>query len=174
MLFVLGWLRLRLRGQGFEFNLFFSACGRLDRISFSGIGSRIRLSAFGLLLGKIDGLAVGVKLLDIGFLAPLGDHLIIKLAADFLLQIRLGRIKVGSRALTLILDLDDMKAEIGLNRFLGIGTGLSLKRGLGEFRHDFGIGKVPKIASVLSRTVQEFSLASLAKSAPPSNSLTSA
>ena len=83
-----------------------------------------------------------------------GDRVALRLLGDvarrLVLDLLEGREALGAHAL----DLDDVPAELGLDR-LGNLALLQLERGLGEFRHHAVLGEPAEVAAVAGRVLGE-------------------
>src|SRR4051794_2669266 len=85
--------------------------------------------------------------LDLGAVAQLGDEIGLCLAHHVGLELRLHLIEGWNLALALILNLDDVPAELGLYRVGDLAL-VELERHLGEFRHHLVLGEVAEVAAL--------------------------
>src|SRR5690349_24567453 len=93
---------------------------------------------------------VGLRLieaLDLGLCAQLGDELGLRLADHVGLELVLDLVELGDLALALVLELDDVPAELRLHR-IGDLAFFQLEGRRGEFRHHLVFGEIAEIAAL--------------------------
>ncbi len=88
------------------------------------------------------------KLIELLFVAQTARQL----GANVLFNLRLHLVEFRRLALALVLDLDDVPAELALHR-IGNLARLDLERDLREFRHHLFLGEVAKVAAVRSARI---------------------
>ena len=117
----------------------------------AGRGGRFLARIGRLGLGR-QRLAVGVEELDLRRAMQLRDRVALRLLGDIarrlVLDLLEGREALGAR----ILDLDDVPAELRLDR-LGHFALLQLERRFGEFRHHAVLGEPSEVAAVAGRVL---------------------
>src|SRR5215813_446503 len=101
-----------------------------------------------LLLG-LGGLRRFVEAFDLGGGAQLGDKLDLRLALDIALELALDLVEIRRLPLALVLDLENVPAELSLDR-IGDLAFVELEGDRREFRHHLVLGEVAEIAAVLA------------------------
>src|SRR5260370_3390755 len=131
-----------------EFYLFQGVLGgyRRRRRSRSGYARRRRLGRLRFGLAAID-----VELLDLGARPQLVEDLRHRLARQFLADLVRQLLEGGRRRLAAILELDDVVAELGLDRGVGEFALLEGEGGVGELLHHVCLLEPAKIAAFGAR-----------------------
>src|SRR5689334_21579554 len=104
-------------------------------------------------LGRLGRL---VEALDLRIGAQLADEVHLRLALDVALELALHLVELRRLALALVLDLEDVPAELGLDRLGDLALG-KREGDLREFRHHLVLGKVAEIRSEERRVGKECS-----------------
>src|SRR5882757_3979307 len=99
----------------------------------------------GLLGGFVGGL---VEALDLGGAAQLGDEVDLRLAHHVAFELGLDLVEFRRLTLALVLDLEDMPAELGLDR-VGHLAFIELEGDRGEFGDHLVLGEIAEVAAVL-------------------------
>src|SRR5712671_2099254 len=106
------------------------------------VSQRSILLRFGGLLGGL------VEALDLGGAAQLGDEVDLRLAHHVALELGLDLVEFRRLTLALVLDLEDMPAELGLDR-VGHLAFVELEGDRGEFGDHLVLGEIAEVAAVL-------------------------
>ena len=114
----------------------------------------------GLRIGGLGRIVLLIESLDLRFGAQLRDIVRLRLADDEGLELRLHLLEGRCLAGALVLDLDDVPAELRLH---GVGNlaGLECESGGREFRHHLVLGEVAEVAAVRGARVLGFLLRKL-------------
>src|SRR5271156_808739 len=126
--------------------------GRLRLVGRRGGGSRGFLARIGRLGLRRQRLAVGVEELDLGRAVQLRDRVALRLLGDVTRRLILDLLERREALGPDALDLDDVPAELGLDRRGNLAF-LQLEGGLREFRHHAVLGEPAEGAAFASSSV---------------------